>query len=866
MNYFIKHKRKITSIFFLLYFLRVFCQDFQIQTVPTPTAMELGKFGNIPVSHYTGKANIAIPLCDWKIKGVRMPVQLSYDATGILMNTLPGRTGHNWSLQAGGVITRTINAQADEYVPPVISTNQKPFYCYFKAHSFLKTAMSQPDSIKAVRDSVELTATTSQSDYSPDIFHFSFMGKNGRFFLGDDGLWKVQSDENIEVLFDIDDDANYARPFIENFPYSSLMPQPKTIKGFILRDTNGTRYYFGGNTDAIEYGISATGMSDKEIGTSWYATSWYLTKVEDRSGNTLFSLSYVRGKFIIQLHNSYIDYYIQNYHKSGNIFTDFTYGDSYSVSNQSFPFSVVCSAPVYLSSIQGSDGKGITFNSTDTKIPMRDLYPTQFTNYYDFYYKLGQRVTNYYSLQYYYLQTNEPEIRQYQYKPDSCDRVNHPFEATCLRRLTGMSFSGFSGIKDVDLEYSFNSRMHLTAVTLLAKKNFSYEPGNDTIGRYRLSYYNFDRLPAAYDTNQTDSWDYYSQSSAILQHGDQKVCLPDTVRTKYGMLTRIVYPTGGSTVMEYEQNRFGICMSLDRQTAEVRNGICGGLRLKSISDYEDDGFQHLLSRRTYNYTSVGSSVSSGQLFSEPRHSWINWTIDYGDANTYTKVNFYTISSVVPLRNSLGPHIGYSDVTEIFLDGSRKVWHYTNIADFPDQRPLIKYNTPNNNYAPTPHDRYSECGYKCGKLLSVKAFSNDDRLVRKTEYTYDGDDQANQYVYASNLYLENLSNESATFIHINGCVYKLYYPKYDLSSKTEFTYDDSGQCITDRTEYKRRYRTLATQFQGFNNTAIVRLTDTIKVSRGSDSFTTSLDYPFSSDRQVERQLTISIFSPLRQQKC
>lgn len=73
-------------------------------------------------------------------------------------------------------------------------------------------------------------------DQGPDVFIFNFMGHSGKFYLGDDGQWKVQSNENLDINFDVanfeSDDRNFQyTPF--GYPKPGAMErEPKTIAGF----------------------------------------------------------------------------------------------------------------------------------------------------------------------------------------------------------------------------------------------------------------------------------------------------------------------------------------------------------------------------------------------------------------------------------------------------------------------------------------------------------------------------------------------------------------------------------------------------------------------------------------------------------
>ena len=83
-----------------------YAQDFTIQVqVPSPTAAELGKYGDIPVSLYTGVPKIEVPVYTVETPKLSLPISLSYHASGIRVGQEASVVGLGWSLNAGGVIT-----------------------------------------------------------------------------------------------------------------------------------------------------------------------------------------------------------------------------------------------------------------------------------------------------------------------------------------------------------------------------------------------------------------------------------------------------------------------------------------------------------------------------------------------------------------------------------------------------------------------------------------------------------------------------------------------------------------------------------------------------------------------------------------
>ncbi len=55
---------------------------------PSPTAASLGKYGDIPVSMYTGTPNIDIPLHTLKCGELSLPISLSYHASGVKVDKI----------------------------------------------------------------------------------------------------------------------------------------------------------------------------------------------------------------------------------------------------------------------------------------------------------------------------------------------------------------------------------------------------------------------------------------------------------------------------------------------------------------------------------------------------------------------------------------------------------------------------------------------------------------------------------------------------------------------------------------------------------------------------------------------------------
>src|ERR1700722_14091171 len=72
----------------------------------TPEAAAFTKYGNIPVSTYTGTANVSVPLYTIQEGDINLPISVNYHTGGIKVQEEATWVGLGWSLDAGGQITR----------------------------------------------------------------------------------------------------------------------------------------------------------------------------------------------------------------------------------------------------------------------------------------------------------------------------------------------------------------------------------------------------------------------------------------------------------------------------------------------------------------------------------------------------------------------------------------------------------------------------------------------------------------------------------------------------------------------------------------------------------------------------------------
>lgn len=262
-------------------------------TFHSPESASLGKYGDIPISHHTGTANIPIPIYTVTDGPLSLPISLSYHSSGIRVDEMASQVGLGWSLNAGGMITRSVNGGPDEGrrrtggrssrngwgwyknggIPPEITDPENTcgspnINCFFDNGD-----PSSPEYCDCRNYSYD--AGRGLADTEPDIFSISMPGFSGKFLFNEVGeaITIPKSDVKIKPILEIFD--NY------------LGPNNGRFKSWTVTLPNGTKYFFGesGATENVYNGLNT---HDEEYSTS----TWYLYKVESLSGNHRINLTY----------------------------------------------------------------------------------------------------------------------------------------------------------------------------------------------------------------------------------------------------------------------------------------------------------------------------------------------------------------------------------------------------------------------------------------------------------------------------------------------------------------------------------------------------------------------------------------------
>lgn len=259
---------------------------------PSPDAAALAKYAEAPVSLYTGTPEITIPIYEIKDHNLSLPVSLNYHGGGNKVEEAAPRTGLGWTLDAGGVVTRTIRGVPDdlklffgEQGMATQSDYSNPFH-------------PEAVDLSTVSGKFAKDITVAFRDPEPDVFNFNFAGHTGTFMFDWDGQIKIMSGSSIKIE-----------------PIGLLNGSHIFMDGWKITDESGTVFTFTGIDSTL------VTLLDSDIDKRMIPQAWYLTEMKSADLTSWIHFQYDKYKQIVWSLPFEVKYYdpalSQNYEKSG---------------------------------------------------------------------------------------------------------------------------------------------------------------------------------------------------------------------------------------------------------------------------------------------------------------------------------------------------------------------------------------------------------------------------------------------------------------------------------------------------------------------------------------------------------------------
>jgi YD repeat-containing protein len=701
--------------------------------ISTPQSYDFVRYGNIKSNSYIGKLDVKVPIYNYKDIDFDFNIFLGYNGEGFRPNKRESIVGLNWFLNVGGGINRVVKGIPDDtkYHPfTPVNSHKCGFYSLAKQKIYTNEDLKFNSIVSQSYNNYPFIKYDNKNyETMPDMFYFNFMGISGKFYFDISGEVKVISDSKIFV--DASGFSEQDMSAESNISYSE----------FVIKDTKGFKYYFGGNRDCLEYSLKI--QPDARLGFP-VINSWKIRKVIAPNGREIV-MKYNDNEIPLPESNGYmID------------------GNSYILTEQIILNGGFAGGNF---SIDNYKIYGITKQSILKEIIIDDCKLS---------FKYSERSTSFYN-------------------NDDLDYSNTIVESTINDPLSGntpveefykMNQKGVkldsiiiknnhSVISSTKLNYSNlgdgGSRMFLTSVRnnlelTSFEYNFDFElpkPSTTSLDHWgfwngQYIYYPGNLMPIVEFNNELQMYECVTDERE-----------PDTSVCRLTLLEKITYPTGGSTIIEYEPNSYSYKLSRDitsNYIPYIKNefGFAGGARVKSITDQENN-------KKVFIYNSL-DNTSSGILNLSPIYfmsfktekvenitneldifDWIapvKYYLESFVEDKYsiyipsTTYNFFDISSVTEANYS-DNYITYDRVIEKIEGNGRIINEFSSYKTNPDTYiigfELEDFDTNNVMYYNTdikPFDRSKERG----KIISKKVYNEKEKLDKIYLYEYERSDE------------------------------------------------------------------------------------------------------------------------------
>ncbi len=779
-------KSSITSLFALLVSITIWGQGlskpelYKVTHTP-PEATSLGKYGEYPVSLYSGVPNIQIPIYQIDHGRIKIPISLSYHAGGIKVEEIAPSVGLGWALGAGGAITRSVRSMPDEqeYVGGWnFYTDPRP----------VQNMINPPNDVDSVLAYKNYWGRIIQGtvDGEPDSYSFNFgnySGKflyhqvDGKFYCAPHTAFRIERDQSTFKITD-ENGIQYTFESTEtSLREAQNAEQVETITTWFL-----THIYDPVSTRSVSFTYAAYTITYPVTSSqSHYMPMYGSDQLVSAKQNPFYSLKRLKR---IDFEEGYIKFEhnqfrcdlpgdsaltgIKVYNSAGLLIKHYSLDYDYFFTAPYSNISQICNSSteavnkrlkllrVNQLPVDGSSLTPLThtFAYNETELPSRMSYSQDHWGFYN-----GKNNT-------------------YLFPP-------------AVMNLTSQTVSLPGGDRNIDSNYTQAAMLNRITFPTGGHTNFQYESnradnpslpstlntrsrseggglGGGPQGEYYFSvsstscyqnsnhanggaYINWEMWGLDLDMIQTLGFPGQSADIKIVnvdspQHSLQMVTV-EASKTVAPTSTTFYLPNGNyKLVADFSQNPFSFtydattvvlswteCIELtDINTIDK---LVGGVRIKKITNYYNE--DSVASVKSYNYTKESNpSSSSGQTHFFPNYMYrVNkptqgpFGLSYY-TNVFLKRSSY---STYPLLNESGKSVGYSNVIEMDgVNGSNGYTQYkfTNYSDYDDF-----YNFPGYGVISTP----TSYNWLRGLELEKKVYKKENNqyvLVAETLNEYD----------------------------------------------------------------------------------------------------------------------------------
>ena len=626
---------------------------------PSATVSDFTKYGKNNPQLYSGKVSVSVPVYTLSDEDFSIPISLNYSYNGFIPNFQAGEFGLGWTLSCAGFITREIRGLPDEgfstrYIQSngnqdvlgfdfLPKENKREYMSGDYRYQYLDENLA-PENILMTY----IVVNNACYDGTPDIYHFSFLGRSGSFVIDPEtGEFKAYNTSTFDGDYKID-------KYVSNTCHGGFL-YPSS---FTITTSDGYHYLFGDASDnefdiyternTLFRGSSPSASQIQQF--NYPAIAWALRKIIAPNGREVLFF-YNNAKDEVG-NNTEIE------EKEGLLdFSETIYSMSPSL-------------------WRGSMSSYGMWSSESNLQPHEQLNSKC---------RLTSIVGDTFELNFHYDDKLPHQVSLY----------NKSGVAT---RLTSGYTPMLSSITDLraqtiaKLDYTYNPHGNpypfLTKVSLTGRGNYTFEY-KDILTQY---------LPPM-GTTATDHWGFlrstdsatcniftFNSSSVGTQNVNFEETLPSNRSASFsassvGLMTKVSYPTGGWSTFSWEPNFYRVALrkraansfrpTLDTLSQRV---VGPGGRITKIVNYDSNGIA--IDSTQYRYLS-NSGFDSGVLLRYPRYS-----IAYNGTLKGNPFYFYYVTTG-GLNSFESIAVEYPRVEEFLSDSSKIIHHFSSYYSNPD---------------------------------------------------------------------------------------------------------------------------------------------------------------------------------------
>lgn len=512
--------RTLIALSFIVVSMRTHAQEqtqLPMPEVPlTPEAAAFAKYGDVPINHSTGAVNFEVPIYTLRLKDFTVPISLSYRSSGFKVDEMATDVGLGWTLQGYGLISQSIRGFRDRYDgtsgyatrDEIIAlldadnlTEMGNLYRVCENGACSAQTMANINQKPENQDAILLGSV----DAEPDIFHFNFPGRNGTFFIDKNGDFITLEASRLHITW--------------------------TGNAFTVIDEVGIQYSFNAR-EVLKNDNTCNNANvlDVDRGTEEdYSPNYYLTSICLPQGGCIY-------------------YEYQDY--SYVYYNGITQTDYFKTSSQGSPKGIsTCYNEVTI-----EEGKKLSRIFTDQGIEVNFLYNALQRK------DLPPAGTS----EGLPLVSGSLDEIVIKHRNDTINRFSLGHNYTEGLADTNGDITDFTAISGAYLSSS-NKRLMLTSVQESGKKPYVFKYASD-------SEFGDKKLPSTFSFAK-DFWGYYNGKhnnpnlvpefnvyGHLIGDADRKVSYS---HMEANMLRKIIYPTGGHTLLNYEPHQVKIQLNPD---------------------------------------------------------------------------------------------------------------------------------------------------------------------------------------------------------------------------------------------------------------------------------------------------------------